>query len=160
MATRSFRGPDAANDADEGQPFRKRQGTGNCVRTAGGVSKDAEPVDTKLVGNREDIGRPIAVSPTDLVRRAAKARAIDPNEAHTSFIERGAENGLIEIQPRSRDAVEENSGVPSRRPNCAYATRRPDSVPTDPSMTDNSGSLNRLADPAFRTLDTAMMLAT
>src|ERR1700741_3379238 len=97
--TRILRWSDAANDAYEGQPLWKRQGAGNCMRTASGVSKDAEPVDSKLVGNREDIGRPIAVSPTGLVRRAAKARAIDPNESHTRFIERGAAKRLIEIQP-------------------------------------------------------------
>jgi hypothetical protein len=68
------------------------------MRTAGGVGKDAEPVESKLVGDREDIDWPIAVSPTGLVRRAAKARAIDPNESHTRFIECGAAKRPIEIQ--------------------------------------------------------------
>jgi hypothetical protein len=96
---RGLRRSDAANDAYEGQPLGKRQGTRNGIRTASGVCKDAEPLDPKLVGNREDIGGPIAVTPTGLVRGAAKAGAIDPDESHTRFIEYSAAKRLIEIQP-------------------------------------------------------------
>jgi hypothetical protein len=76
-----------------------RKSTGDRIRATSGVRKNAEAVDTQLVCDREDVGRPVGIPPTSLVRRAAIAGAVDPDESHTGAIDYGAVERLIEFQP-------------------------------------------------------------
>lgn len=123
--TRVLGRPDTANDADEGQPLWKRQGTSNRVRTASGVCNDAETPDPERVGNREHIGGPIAVPAFGLVRGTTESGTVDSDQPHTRTVDHRSVKWVVPVQPRPRVTVETEQRRSVPRPHlrvCHLAT--------------------------------------